>query len=67
MVLWGPLGLVFGALGRVWAALLVLLMPLGGSLDFQEFLQTFIGAILGPKPGLFKNRHFPVVKFSFLR
>ena len=34
-------------------------MPLGGSLDFQEFPQTFIRAILGPKPGFFKNRHFP--------
>ena len=32
--LWGPLGLVFGAIGRVLAALLVLLMRLGGSLDF---------------------------------
>ncbi len=41
----GPLGLVFGALGRVGAALLVILMPLGGSLDFQGFLQTFIRAI----------------------
>ena len=64
-VIWGPLGVVFGALGRVLAALLVLLMPLGGSLDFQEFLQTFIGAILGSKPGFFKNRHFPYVKLSF--
>ena len=44
-VVWGPLGFVFGTLGRVWAALLVLLMPLGGSLDFQEFLQTLIRAI----------------------
>ena len=34
LVTGGPLGLVFVALGRVWAALLVLSMPLGGSLDF---------------------------------
>ena len=41
----GPLGLVFGALGRAWAALLMLLMPRGGSLDFEEFLQTLVRAI----------------------
>ena len=67
MVLWGPLGLVFGIIGRVLAALLVLLMPLGGSLDFQKFLQTFIMTILRPNPGFFKNHHFPVVKLEFLK
>ena len=66
-VIWGPLGLVFGALGRVWAAMLVLLMPLGGSLDFEEFLQTLVRALLGIKPGFFKNSHFPVVKLQFLK
>ena len=45
LVTGGPLGFVFVALGRVWAALLVLLMPLGGSLDFEEFLQTLVRAI----------------------
>ena len=66
-VIWGPPGLVFGALGRVWAALLVLLKPLGGSLDFQEFLQTLIRAIQWIKPGFLKNLHFPVVKLQFLK
>ena len=37
-VLWGPLGLVLGALGRILAALLVLLRALGGTLHFQNFL-----------------------------
>ena len=36
-VIWNPLGLVLGALGRLLAALLVFMRPLGGTSDFQNF------------------------------
>ena len=38
-VICNSLGLVIGALGRILAALLVLLLPLGGTFDFHNFLE----------------------------
>ena len=42
-VLWGPLGLVLAALGRLLAALLVLMRPLGGTSDFHQFFGEATG------------------------
>ena len=42
-VIWGPLELVFGALGRLLAALFVLMLPLGGTHVFQNFIGEATG------------------------
>ena len=41
--LWNPLGLVLGALGRLLAALVVLMRPLGGTPVFQNFIWEATG------------------------
>ena len=42
-VLWNPLGLVSGALGRLLAALLVFMRPLGGTSDFENLFGEATG------------------------